>query len=1833
MDPALHELIRAGRSEDEVAVLLRLDRNVVPHGVRIVARFGSIATARVIRGTIPQVHESLGVHSVKAPRLYVPDWLAAAVETEVGEIRPSDQRRPEGLPQTGRSVVVALIDWGLDFAHPDFRNDDGSSRVLALWDQRSRTDGRSNNHYGYGWIHDQPAINSALASSDPYLRLAYHPADAGSGPTHGTHTAGIAAGNGRSGGPAGIAPEADIIFVHLATATGERGDNLGDSAALFEAIDFVAKAAGQRPWVLNTSLGRHAGPHDDSPLLVQGIDAALAAAPGRACIQSTGNYYNRPIHTQGVLRPGEVRDIRFQTAEEDGFTHEIDIWYAGSDRIVVEVIAPESQSAGRASTAEQADLIVRGERVGRLYNRFRDPNNFDNEATVFLNSTAPRGSWILRLHGTYVEDGRYHCWVERDPACSTCQPSFDLREVEPLSTTGTICNGRLSIAVGAYDAHSTERPLAPFSSAGPTRDGRTKPDLIAPGVDVLSARSASRQSFPGEPGIVRMSGTSMAAPYVTGTVALVFQAAGQLLPVGQMRNLLLATAEPLTSGDSQFRWGSGYADMAAAVAAALDVNSGSAGRSRKHFIPTRRPRDAAESRPREVLSLPTDKESEAVGPPKALRVPITQERSTAMGSSTLIRDEQTKTETACSCRKAKGESGAVTLQQVLEAPGVFARHWEQNQTIKGFEITARPGQPLTSHPQPGDILIHVIEGGGGHAAVVSAPGLWRQDELVGFHVSPEGEPGEGYVQVSGEAFLQGAAEGRAHRVTDSAGRLLDDLLLIRLATPTSPTPPVVVQQTASIPQQQPAVAPLIFPPSATADPPQFDLPEPAPIQDDQAQEDEVSCDHIDASKLSWPGASTQQFDLMRRVYLRQVTASCQLRHFIGDVPDSDLAEIEDGKRARTAAAANCRTLLATAREAIRLDPAAVNVRSIGVVSGYRSASQQLSGWNRTFPRYYSETKTDRAAADDGEFGDAAAALLTRYISHRLAAPGFSLHNDGRAIDFSTVQGGKSIGADTSERNRKNWRASWFFEWLMGNANGYGFFQNIAIDEPWHWEFRAASAPTQAAESWSANLNFVPSPDTSELAGEAWPAAPGELTIARGRQELRNTPLLSAHRGTQPDLILRWNDMADPRRVDVVVHLHGYSSDRKSMKLLNKEAYSGLDFSNPTDLGDARPGRNAATLGILPRGSYAGDQQGVRNPESYSFPALTASGGVSSLIAYSLNQFRSAVGLSTSVSQGRLIVTAHSGGGEALMPIVAEVQPDEVHVFDALYWDASRLITWVKAQIAAEIASWIPGKTFTDGGLCILYRRGGTESQSVRVHRSIQKAIAAAPADAQAVLRVSYRVLRTAVAHPEIPRQFGWLLLAGIAQPLAETYAPSEVESVPIEAVPDEQSSSGPGESYIDSAFNGTNGAEAFFFLADNFVTYSWTNDKVVDGVHPISEWLLPPAIATPGASGGIDAALSGKRSYAGKVYFFKGSSYARVNTSPRALETTVPGSLADSWSFPPDFASGINAAFNGRFSREGKAYFFKQDRYLRYSWGDATGRGEGVDMHYPKPIINMLRMPPNFSAGVEAAVDGDGAFTQYGYLFKKDRYIRFNWNPAGGEPFVDGPALLVQDKWEGLVELLLAGKAKSQGLEWLRQARQMLNEYAGFLGRNALYPYKATMDTALSAHFHITIPPSSSPGVISTVQQIGAVYDSIEAKLRDSSTIFLYKSKAQAGSEGMAGNPAYGVFNGSVSFTPDFVSQGPLGRAAMVLHETVHVLDNQSGLPTTHISEWYVTDAEADRLGLNKALTSPNQSAFATRYNLMSTADSLHNPSSYAAFAQHVFYGSDTRYGAGRPNQ
>lgn len=273
----------------------------------------------------------------------------------------------------------------------------------------------------------------------------------------------------------------------------------------------------------------------------------------------------------------------------------------------------------------------------------------------------------------------------------------------------------------------------------------------------------------------------------------------------------------------------------------------------------------------------------------------------------------------------------------------------------------------------------------------------------------------------------------------------------------------------------------------------------------------------------------------------------------------------------------------------------------------------------------------------------------------------------------------------------------------------------------------------------------------------------DAPIVAGRSEIQSVPLLAGHRGTQPDLVLRWNAMpARPGAVDVVVHLHGYSSRAAGMQLpRDKEPVSGLDFGNPDTPTDQAAGRSRPTLGVLPRGNFFGGRRG----SSYDFPALVRATGVTELVAFSLAQFGAIAGVPPP-QRARLILTAHSGGGAALRKILRHEDPDEIHVFDALYGAAETLVAWAERRIAQD-ARAITGLSGTavdtyrrerGGALRVFYRPGtDTEPYSQSVGRAVSSALRGVASGA--ALAPSYRVEQTTTNHHDVARRYGWRLLA------------------------------------------------------------------------------------------------------------------------------------------------------------------------------------------------------------------------------------------------------------------------------------------------------------------------------------------------------------------------------------------------------------------------------------------------------------------------------------------
>ena len=255
MDPNLNELVAEG-GQGEVQAIVRLaSPGDAPPGVRIVSQFGDIATCRLPRDSVVETWSDDAVLSLKAARPFTPEFES---ENEQAEFQPprltgSDVRRPRNLRTTGNGCIVAVVDWGFDFGHDNFRRPDGSSRILALWDQSSDLTPHPE-PYRYGRVFHREEISRALRSKRPYETLGYHhgKSDPRGRGTHGTHVLDIAAGNGRlRGSPLGIAPEADLLLVHASSVSAREPANLGDSVALLEGLDWIRAQAGATPFVVN----------------------------------------------------------------------------------------------------------------------------------------------------------------------------------------------------------------------------------------------------------------------------------------------------------------------------------------------------------------------------------------------------------------------------------------------------------------------------------------------------------------------------------------------------------------------------------------------------------------------------------------------------------------------------------------------------------------------------------------------------------------------------------------------------------------------------------------------------------------------------------------------------------------------------------------------------------------------------------------------------------------------------------------------------------------------------------------------------------------------------------------------------------------------------------------------------------------------------------------------------------------------------------------------------------------------------------------------------------------------------------------------------------------------------------------------------------------------------------------------------------------------------------------------------------------------------------------------------------------------------------------------
>lgn len=544
----------------------------------------------------------LGQSGVK--RLSLPSPLQPSLEDSLRDIELPADRNVHGRTLTGKGVIVGVIDDGCALAHPNFLVPGTlQSRILFLWDQAGATPPQGSPYWSDpgnfpGRELSQAKINAALAAHAANGRIAEDAVYDELGfeiglASHGTHVLDIAAGNGASlMGSEGVASQADIIFVQLPSElAGEGGPVLEDR--ILEGVQYVFDRARtlNKQAVVNVSFGGYSGPHDGTSDLATGIDELLKAFPGRAIVVSAGNGFEADCHAQQTLRAGEVaQPLLWHLRPEDPTSNQLEIWYEGAARLEL-LLKPPGAAAPlgppvvfhqwkvikRASDDQVIGWIQHDEGLARGSNVIRinlaSTEGEDGSRPKGLGAgsqqqqqgmppppplaaPAPSGAWTVLLRNAGQATCTIHAWIARDdlrtPSGRRRQQSrFDETTANPGSTVADLGTGRFVICVGAHNIATRE--TCRYSACGPTRDGRHKPDLTAPAEETASGGgilcASSRSARPS-----RFSGTSAAAPHVTGLVALIMQhTGGAPLTADRIRTRLTDGARA-AQGNSEPPW-------------------------------------------------------------------------------------------------------------------------------------------------------------------------------------------------------------------------------------------------------------------------------------------------------------------------------------------------------------------------------------------------------------------------------------------------------------------------------------------------------------------------------------------------------------------------------------------------------------------------------------------------------------------------------------------------------------------------------------------------------------------------------------------------------------------------------------------------------------------------------------------------------------------------------------------------------------------------------------------------------------------------------------------------------------------------------------------------------------------------------------------------------------------------------------------------------------------------------------------------------------------------------------------------------------------------------
>ena len=531
-------------------------------GVTVVYLLNNYAILTVPEGELARVTLLPQIEYIEMPkRLFFADsaGLRSSCITSV-------QSGPAGL--SGKGVIIGLVDSGIDYRHEDFRNTDGTTRILSLWDQTAvggqivtLPEGRQilqgpPQGYVRGVLYTGEMINGALGVDASEMSAV--PSVDYSG--HGTAVMGIAAGNGRQGGQSykGVAYDSEMIVVKLGNPDAQ---GFPRTTELMEGINYILEEGVrlQRPVVINISFGNNYGSHDGTSLLESYINDVSGV--GRCLIViGTGNEGAASGHTSGRLVLGEIKDVPLSVGEFQASLN-IQIWKNFVDIADIEIVAPSGRRSGPilermgpvSFTLENTKVLV----------NYGQPNHYSMAQEIYIelipvNGYIDFGVWILRLFPEKIVDGSYEMWLPGGGARNT---GTRFLYGTPNLTLTIPSTASRAISVGAYDAAATV--MADFSGRGndrgcaPVGGCMLKPDIIAPGVNIQTTAVGGGYTY--------VTGTSFATPFVTGCAALlmewgIIRGNSPYLYGEKLKAYLVSGAMPMPGFDSYPNGVTGYGE-------------------------------------------------------------------------------------------------------------------------------------------------------------------------------------------------------------------------------------------------------------------------------------------------------------------------------------------------------------------------------------------------------------------------------------------------------------------------------------------------------------------------------------------------------------------------------------------------------------------------------------------------------------------------------------------------------------------------------------------------------------------------------------------------------------------------------------------------------------------------------------------------------------------------------------------------------------------------------------------------------------------------------------------------------------------------------------------------------------------------------------------------------------------------------------------------------------------------------------------------------------------------------------------------------------------------